>query len=228
MHHNIKVNDLPKNERPQEKLVRYGVEKLSNAELLALVLRTGTREENVLNLSNRILCSNKGINGILELSFEDLMKIKGIGFAKASQIISVAELFTRFRSFKSGDDYTITCPRDVAMYMMEDMSNLKKEYFKLIMLNTKNMIISVKDVSIGNLNSSVVHPREVFVEAIKLGSASVILCHNHPSGDPTPSREDIEVTKRLKKCGDILGIEVLDHIIIGRKKYISLKEKDIV
>jgi len=111
---------------------------------------------------------------------------------------------------------------------MRQMKGLKKEYFKLIMLNTKNIIISVKDISIGNLNSSIVHPREVFIEAIKLSSASVILCHNHPSGDPTPSKEDILITKRLKECGTLLGIEVLDHIIIGNEAYISLKEKGII
>ncbi|MDU1411554.1 MAG: DNA repair protein RadC [Clostridium sp.] len=228
MNYKIKVKDLPKNERPREKLLRYGANQLSNSELLAVILRTGTKDENILNLCDKLISHFGGINGLLNPSIEELKGIKGIGEAKATQIMALAELSARFNSFKSGEEYVISCPKDVAFYMMKEMNTYKKEYFKLIMLNTKNIVISVKDVSIGNLNSSIVHPREVFVEAIKMSSASVILCHNHPSGDPTPSKEDIAVTKRLKECGTLLGIEVLDHIIIGRKKYISLKEEDIV
>lgn len=228
MNYKIKVKDLPKNERPREKLLRYGANQLSNSELLAVILRTGTKDDNILNLCDKLISHFGGINGLLNPSIEDLKGIKGIGEAKATQIMALAELSTRFNSFKSGEEYVISCPKDVAFYMMKEMNTYKKEYFKLIMLNTKNIIISVKDVSIGNLNSSIVHPREVFLEAIKMSSSSVILCHNHPSGDPTPSKEDIAVTKRLKECGTLLGIEVLDHIIIGRKKYISLKEEDIV
>ena len=228
MNYKIKVKDLPKNERPREKLLRYGANQLSNSELLAVILRTVTKDENILNLCDKLISHFGGINGLLNPSIEELKGIKGIGEAKATQIMALAELSSRFNSFKSGEEYAISCPKDVAFYMMKEMNTYKKEYFKLIMLNTKNIIISVKDVSIGNLNSSIVHPREVFVEAIKMSSASVILCHNHPSGDPTPSKEDIAVTKRLKECGTLLGIEVLDHIIIGRKKYISLKEEEIV
>ncbi len=208
MNYKLKIKDLPKNERPREKMLRYGAEYLSNSELLALILRTGTKEDSVLNLCDRLL--------------------KGIGEVKATQVLALAELATRFNSFKSGEEHIVSSPKDVSNYMMRQMKGLKKEYFKLIMLNTKNIIISVKDISIGNLNSSIVHPREVFIEAIKLSSASVILCHNHPSGDPTPSKEDILITKRLKECGTLLGIEVLDHIIIGNEAYISLKEKGII
>lgn len=228
MNYKLRIKDLPKNERPREKILRYGAECLSNSELLALILRTGTKEDNVLNLCDRVLSHCGGINGISGPSINELKQVKGIGEAKATQILALAELATRFNSFKSGAEYAISSPKDVSTYMMGQMKNLKKEYFKLIMLNTKNIIISVKDISIGNLNSSIVHPREVFIEAIKLSSASVILCHNHPSGDPTPSKEDILITKRLKECGTLLGIEVLDHVIIGNKAYVSLKEKGIV
>lgn len=228
MNYKLRIKDLPKNERPREKILRYGAECLSNSELLALILRTGTKEDNVLNLCDRVLSHCGGINGISGPSINELKQVKGIGEAKATQILALAELATRFNSFKSGAEYAISSPKDVSTYMMGQMKNLKKEYFKLIMLNTKNVIISVKDISIGNLNSSIVHPREVFIEAIKLSSASVILCHNHPSGDPTPSKEDILITKRLKECGTLLGIEVLDHVIIGNKAYVSLKEKGIV
>jgi DNA repair protein RadC len=225
MEERIKLTDLPKNERPREKLLRYGAESLSNGELLAIILRTGSKSENILNLSNRILCQCGGINGLLSAEFESLQELKGIGEAKATQLIALSELSKRFKSFKSGEEIKITQPQNVAQYIMEDMRHLKKEYLKIIMLNTKNIVIKVTDVSMGSLNSSIVHPREVFVEAIKCSSASIIICHNHPSGDPTPSKEDINITNRLKECGKLLGIEVLDHIIIGNGTYISLKEK---
>lgn len=228
MNNKVKLKDLPKNERPRERLTRYGADKLSNSELLALILRTGTKNDNVLNLCSSLLGEFGGINGLLNLSVKELKEINGIGEAKTAQILALAELSKRFNSFQSGEELIISSPKDVAFYMMKEMNNLKKEYFKIIMLNTKNMIISIKDVSIGSLNSSIVHPREVFVEAIKNSSAAVILCHNHPSGDCTPSKEDIAVTKRLKECGDLIGIEVLDHIIIGRKNFISFKEKGFV
>ncbi len=228
MNYKLKIKDLPKNERPREKMLRYGAEYLSNSELLALILRTGTKEDSVLNLCDRLLSHCGGINGISRPCINDLKQVKGIGEVKATQVLALAELATRFNSFRSGEEHIVSSPKDVSSYMMRQMKGLRKEYFKLIMLNTKNIIISVKDISIGNLNSSIVHPREVFIEAIKLSSASVILCHNHPSGDPTPSKEDILITKRLKECGTLLGIEVLDHIIIGNKAYISLKEKGII
>lgn len=228
MDNKLRVKDLPKNERPREKILRYGAESLSNSELLAIILRVGTKDENILKLCDRVISHYGGINGLINSTVGDLKQIKGIGEAKATQILALAELAGRFKSFKSGDEYTVSSPKDIAFYMMNQMKSLKKEYFKLIMLNTKNVIISVKDVSIGNLNSSIVHPREVFIEAIKNSSSSVILCHNHPSGDPSPSKEDILITKRLKECGILLGIDVLDHIIIGNEAYISLKEKGIV
>lgn len=228
MDNKLRVKDLPKNERPREKILRYGAEVMSNSELLAIILRTGTKDENILKLCDRIISHFGGLNGLISPTIDDLKQIKGVGEAKATQILAISELASRFKSFKSGEDYTVSSPKDIAFYMINEMKNLKKEYFKLIMLNTKNKIISIKDVSIGNLNSSIVHPREVFIEAIKNSSASVILCHNHPSGDPSPSREDILVTNRLKECGVLLGIDVLDHIIIGNETYISLKEKGIV
>lgn len=222
---NLSIMDLPKGERPREKLLRYGSECLSNAELLAIILRTGSKKEDVLRLCNRILVSCKGLNGLLNSSINDFMKLSGIGEAKATQLVALCELSKRFKSFKSGEEYRILSPLSAANYVMEDMKHLKKEYLKLIMLNTKNIVLSVKDISIGSLNSSIVHPREVFVEAIKNNSASIIVCHNHPSGDPNPSKEDINITMRLRECGKIIGIEVLDHIIIGNGIYVSLKER---
>lgn len=228
MQNSLKIKDLPLPERPVERLLRYGTLALSNSELIAIILRTGTKDENVVNLSMKILKSAKGLNGLLKMSAKELQDLKGIGKVKSSQILALGEIIKRFNSFKSGDNYRISSPKDVFNLLNNEMKLLNKEHFKIIMLNVKNVVIKVKDVSIGSLNSSIVHPREVFFEAINEKSASIIICHNHPSGDPTPSREDINVTKRLLECGKILGIQVLDHIIIGNGIYISLKEKGIL
>lgn len=225
MVNNFKFTDLPESERPRERLLRYGPEVLSNGELLAIILRTGTKDEDVITLSNRILSLSNGLNGLLNFSVEDLIDLRGIGKAKAVELLALGEISKRFKAFKSGDNIKITSPKDVADLVMERMRHLNQEYLKVVMLNTKNMVIYEKDVSVGNLNSSIVHPREVFCDAIKKSSASIVICHNHPSGDPTPSNEDINITKRLVECGCVLGIEVLDHIIIGNGTYTSLKEK---
>ncbi|QGU94909.1 DNA repair protein RadC [Clostridium bovifaecis] len=224
----LKIMDLPESERPRERLLKYGADVLSNNELLAIILRTGTPKENAINLSSRILNQSGGLNGLLGLLPEEIMSLKGIGKAKASQIIAIGELAKRFKAYKSGDIYIIKQPKDAVSLVMEEMRYFKEEHLRVIMMNTKNMVISIKDVSIGSLNSSIVHPREVFSEAIRRNSASIIICHNHPSGDPTPSKEDINVTERLKECGKLLGIDLLDHLIIGNGKYVSLKEKCIV
>ncbi|SHE66212.1 RadC family protein [Clostridium fallax] len=226
---NLTMKDIPKLERPQERLKIYGAESLSNSELLALILRTGTSKENILSLSGRILKEVEGINGLLRASSSDLMKIKGVKEAKSSQILALCELFKRFKYSKLDiDEIKVTEPENIANYVMGYMMNLKQEVLKVIMLNTKNAIIGDRDVFKGTLNSSIVHPREVFLEAIKFSSASIIICHNHPSGDPSPSEEDINITFRLKECGKVLGIDLLDHIIIGNYKFISLKEKGII
>ena len=229
MKNNIRVNDIPLNERPIEKLLQFGVNTLSHDELLAIVLRTGTKGENVIELSKRLLWELNGLDGLLDVSYEEVSKIKGIKKVKACQIIAMMELFNRFRTLRSQrENFKISSPKDVSTLLINEMSNFKQEVFKLILLNTKNIVIGTKEVFKGTLNSSIVHPREVFKEAIQRGSASIIVCHNHPSGDPNPSKEDINITLRLKECGKIMGIELLDHIIIGNNKYVSLKEKGII
>ncbi|MEG2353709.1 MAG: DNA repair protein RadC [Clostridium sp.] len=224
----ISIKDLPENERPQERLLRYGAESLSNSELLAIILRTGIKNENVIQLSSRVIKSQGGLNGLLRSTADDFQTIKGIGVSKTAQILAVAEISKRFRSYKSGEKCTVTKPKDAADLVMEDMKSLNKEILKVIMLNTKNVVLCIRDVSVGSLNSSIVHPREVFIEAVKKSAASIIICHNHPSGNPQPSKEDINITKRLKECGTLLGIELIDHIIIGEGTFVSLKEKGIV
>ncbi|HBJ1650659.1 JAB domain-containing protein [Clostridium botulinum] len=229
MENSLKIKDIPKNERPKEKLLSYGADTLNNSELLAIILRTGTKGENVLQLSNRLLSEFQGLDGILEASLDDITSIKGIKEGKASQILALAELFRRFRTFKSADrDIKIMSPNDIAMLINGEMSLLKQEILKVIFLNTKNIVIGTKDVFKGSLNTSIVHPREIFKEAVNKSSAKIIICHNHPSGDPTPSKEDINITLRIKECGEIMGIQLLDHIIIGKNGFISLKEKGFI
>lgn len=226
---NYTIKELPIDERPREKLYKYGPKILSDAELLAIIIRTGSRNESSVNLARRILdLDNIGLSFLKECSIQELTKVQGIGKCKAAQILAAIELGRRVTNIKKNNIKRITSPLDVKRLLMDDMKDLKKEYFKGIMLDTKNNIICIEDISIGSLNSSIVHPREVFKIAIKRSSASIILIHNHPSGDPTPSKEDINITHRLIEVGDIVGIKILDHIIIGDNKYISFKEEDII
>lgn len=229
MNNSLKIKDIPQNERPKEKLLTYGAESLSNSELLAIILRTGTQGENVLQLSGRLLSELEGLDGILNANLKDIISIKGIKQGKASQILALAELFKRFKTLKSMKrDLKIASPNDLANLLMGEMNELNQEVLKVILLNTKNIIIGNKDIFKGSLNTSVVHPREIFKEAINKNSASIIICHNHPSGDPTPSKEDINITLRIKECGNIIGIPLIDHIIIGNNKFVSLKEKGLI
>jgi len=192
---------------------------------LAILLRTGTRSESVLQLAQRLLIRFEGLHLLKDATLEELTKIEGIGEAKAIQILAAIELGRRIGNIAQQERYVIRSPEDGARYLMEEMRFLTQEHFVCLYLNTKNQVIHKQTVFIGSLNASIVHPREIFKEGLKRSAASIICFHNHPSGDPTPSREDIDVTKRLKECGKILGIELLDHIIIGDRKYISLKEK---
>ncbi|MGL4762052.1 MAG: RadC family protein [Sarcina sp.] len=227
MNQNLKIYQIPKDERPREKLLSRGVVALSDAELLALLLRTGTKDESALELSKRLLKEVNGIGGVFNAPIEVLMKIKGIKEAKASQLIAACELYSRAANEKR-DSLQIKSAKDVVGVLEHNFFKDTQEVVRLLCLNTKNNIISTKEIFKGSLNSSIVHPREIFKEAINLSAASIILCHNHPSGDPTPSIEDINITKRVKSCGEIMGIELLDHIILGKNNFISLKEKGII
>ncbi len=223
------IKDLPLNERPREKLYKYGVKSLSNAELIAVIIRTGHREDTAIDLANRILSMDKsGISYLSHVTVEELTTIKGIGNCKAAQIIAAIELGKRISRYGGEDKIKVDSPIVLVQLLMEEMRYLKKEYFKIAILDTKNQIISIENISIGNLNASIVHPREVFNIAIKRNANSIILIHNHPSGDPTPSAEDINITHRLIDAGNIIGINVLDHIIIGDNKYISFKQRNII
>lgn len=229
MDYSLKIKDIPEFERPKEKLLTYGADTLSNSELLAIILRTGTKGENVLQMSNRLLSELDGLDGILSAGFDDITSIKGIKNGKASQILALSELYKRFRTLKTiKDQVKITKPSDLADLLMGEMNELNQEVLKVILLSTKNVIIGIRDVFKGSLNTSIVHPREIFKQAINKNSASIIICHNHPSGDPIPSKEDINITIRIKECGNILGIKLIDHIIIGKNKFVSLKERGLI
>ncbi|MDA3129270.1 DNA repair protein RadC [Aliibacillus thermotolerans] len=219
------LKDFPVSERPREKMIREGPQQLSNQELLAILLRTGTKDESVLEIAQRVLLHFDGLRLLKEATIEELLTLKGIGQAKASELQAALELGRRIYTFRERERYAIRSPEDVAAFVMEEMRFYTQEHFVVLCLNVKNEVIHRQTLFIGSLNSSIVHPRELFKEALRRSAASVICLHNHPSGDPSPSPEDIEVTKRLSECGRILGIEVLDHVIIGDHKFLSLKEK---
>ncbi|OXT09297.1 hypothetical protein CE561_01235 [Thermoanaerobacterium thermosaccharolyticum] len=221
----ITIKDLPEDDRPRERLIKYGPSVLSNVELMAIIIGTGNRDESAIMLSQRLLSEGNGLKYLLDTGVERLSEIKGIGLAKAAKIKAAIELGRRLALAGYSDGYIIKKPDDVISLLMDEMRYLNKEYFKVVMLNVKNKVIAVDTVSIGSLNTSIVHPREVFKAAIERSASSIIMVHNHPSGDPTPSREDIEVSDRIFKSGNLLGIKVLDHIIIGDGIGISLKEK---
>jgi len=220
------MKELPLEERPREKLIQFGSGALSNAELLAILIGTGTRDASAIMLANRILSlEEKGISYLTVCLPEELSSIPGMGMAKSCQIIAAIELGKRIATKPKEKRVNIKSPNEVASLFLEEMRYLKKEYFKVLLLNTKNEIITIENISVGSLNSSLVHPREVFCNAVKKNACSMIAVHNHPSGNPEPSQTDIDITRRLVEAGEILGIKVLDHLIIGDGIYVSLKEK---
>jgi DNA repair protein RadC len=224
----LTIKEMPAELRPRERLAKEGPAGLSTAELLAIVLRTGFQAGTAIDLAAQLLSRFNGLKGLLEASVEELSTTKGIGPAKAAQIKAALEVGRRVAATAATDKPVIKCPGDVSGLMMEKMRHYDREHFVVLHLNTKNQVVAEDTVSIGSLNASLVHPRELFKNAIKKSAAALILVHNHPSGDPSPSREDIDVTRRLTEAGQLLGIEILDHVVIGDLKYVSLKEKGII
>ncbi len=222
------VRDLPLSERPRERLVKLGTEALSVQELLALVLGRGTKGESVVLTAQKLLSKFGNLKNIASASIEELTQVKGIGVAKATQLKAALELGKRMEEhLQDADKLTIRSPEDVVMAVKNKLKGKKKEHFVALSLDTRNHLIDIHTISIGSLDSSIVHPREVFKEAIACSAASVIFVHNHPSGDPSPSEDDIRLTRRLAEVGDIMGIEVLDHIIVCDTSYSSMKSKGI-
>lgn len=220
----MKIKLLPEYERPVEKCLSLGVESLSNRELLALLINSGTKEKSAMELAEEVLSKDStGICYLRESSLEELMSVSGIGKAKAARIAAAAELGKRIASKPLSTGMIIENDEDIADLMMEDMRHQKREIFKAVLLNSKGGVISIETVSVGELSSTIVHPREVFSRAVKKSAAAVVFVHNHPSGDPMPSKEDFQTTARLVECGRILGIRVVDHLVMGDGRYMSMR-----
>lgn len=220
----MKIKDLPKVDRPREKLIRYGVKKLSNSELLAIILGKGKKGENVLKLAQKVL-KNFPNNKLSDTNIDQLVKISGIGSTKACQLVACFELGRRL--LKKKENISVISPKQI-WEELRDIRSHKKEHFIAFYLDTRNDLIHKEIISIGTLNSSLVHPRELFEPAIKYLSAQLIIAHNHPSGDSSPSDDDLVLTKRLVEAGKILGIEVLDHVIVTSDSFFSFKEKNLI
>jgi len=220
----MKIKDLPDSSQPRKRFLKFGPEALSDAELLAIILRTGNKGENVMEVSNHLISNFGQLSKIFNSSISELHKIKGIGESKAMEILAIAELNKRVEQEKNAIK-KITCAEDVFKYFHRRLKDKKQEHFYILMLNNKNQIIKEEEISKGILDASIVHPREIFNPAIKNSASKIILIHNHPSGDPTPSQEDLEITEKLQKAGDEIGISILDSLIISKDNFWSWVEK---
>ena len=222
----VMVRDLPEEERPREKLIRRGAAALSDTELLAILLRTGTSSVSVLHLAEEVLAKyqDKGLLAIMNVSPQEVASIHGVGLAKAAAIVAAVELGRRLSAKAAQKQEKIGGPEDVARYAAPLLRFEQKEHFRVMLLDVRNRVLAMPTVSIGSLTASVAHPREIFREAIRYSAANMILIHNHPSGDPTPSREDLQLTRQMMRAGEIMGIPVLDHVIIAGDGFLSIKE----
>ena len=222
------IHDLPVSERPRERLQKFGVEALSAQEILALLLGRGIAGESVTVTAQRLLSRFGNLKGIAGASVEELAEVKGIGLAKAAQIKAAFELANRLEGYpEHGKKLSVKTPDEVVSLVRGRLRGKKKEHFLVLLLDTRGQLIKTSEVSVGSLDSSIVHPREVFKEAMSASAASVIFVHNHPSGDPEPSEDDVKLTERLVQAGEIMGIDVLDHIIVCDRNYLSLKSKGL-
>lgn len=229
--HKIIMKEISETERPYEKSYKYGVEILSDAELLAVILRTGSRQANALSTAYRILDAHpihKGIVGLNYLTTEELEDISGVGKVKAIQMKCLAEISKRMAKASLKPFISFESPQSIADYFMENTRYLEKEYVYILMFDSKHKLLKDVRLSEGTVNSSLLSPREVFTTALKFDAVYIVLVHNHPSGDPSPSRQDIEITDRVSSAGRMIGIELSDHIILGNNCYVSLAERGII
>lgn len=225
----MNIRELPESERPREKLLKAGRENLSTAEILAILIRSGSGKRSALDIAADVMSLNKnGIKFLAECRPEELAEVKGIGMAKACEILAAAELGKRIASTPREKGPIIASAGDIADIFMERMRYYNKEHFISLLINAKGEIIEEAKISIGDLCSSSTHPREVFVDAVRRSAGSVIFLHNHPSGDPEPSETDVQTTVRLMEAGELLGIPVLDHIIIGDGRFVSMKARGLI
>lgn len=218
------IKELPESERPYEKLQIYGANKLSNAELLSIIIKTGTKEYTSIDLANKVLSlnTNSNIRGMLDCSIEEFMTVKGIGKVKAIQLTAIGELAKRMSKPLNILNIKITSPNDVCNLLMDELKYEKREKVKVIILNAKNNILKIVDLGTGTTSIAIIDPKDVLLEVVKMGAPKMILIHNHPSGDPTPSIQDLHITKRLCECSKMFGVELLDHIVIGDGRYESI------
>lgn len=221
------IRDLASHDRPRERLMRVGETAVSSTELLAIIMRTGVGGENVLRLAERLLTHFQDLPGLARASISELTQVKGIGPAKAVEIKAALELGRRLMAAAPQERPTVTSPSDAANLLMAEMMFLEKEHLRLITLDTRNRVISTPTIYVGSLNTSVIRISELFRAAIKDNAAAFIMAHNHPSGDPSPSPEDVNVTRQVVQAGKLMDIALLDHIIIGRQRFVSLKERGL-
>jgi DNA repair protein RadC len=222
-----RIGDMASEDRPRERLALTGAEALNNAELLAILLRTGLKGENAVRLGERLLAQHGGLVGLLKMSYADLCKVKGIGPAKAAQLKAAVELGRRIAAASPAEKPTINSPADAANVIMYEMRALDQEVVKVLLLDTRNRLIAVVEVYRGSLNTSMIRVGELFREAVKQSAASIIVAHNHPSGDPSPSPDDVAVTRLMVEAGRLLDTPVHDHLIIGSQRFVSLKERGL-
>ena len=222
----MKIKDLPKSDRPREKLIAKGVDNLKDSELLAILLRSGTTGKNVIEIASQIL-SKYSKKRLLQMTYDDLSKISGIDSAKATTLLAAFELSKRALEVNDTNLPVINTAKD-AVAQFSDMRDLKKEHFVVLYLNAKNQLVHKETISMGTLNANLVHPREVFEPALKYSAAQIIAAHNHPSGDPKPSEDDLELTKRLTEAGKMMGIEIMDHVIVSKNSHFSFKEEKLI
>lgn len=226
---NQTMKSLPMQERPYEKCLLHGPQYLTDAELLAVIIRSGSRENNSIELAHQILKSmGYSISHMINVSLEELMENKGIGKVKAVQIQCVGELSKRIAKAKAGHALCFENPKTIADYYMEQLRHEKREHFLIMMLDNKSNLLHEMVLSIGTINQSYASSREIFIEALKRQAVHIIVVHNHPSGDPTPSPEDLHTTRRIKEAGQMIGIELMDHIIIGDNRYVSFRAQGIL
>ncbi len=221
------IRDLAEEDRPRERLMRVGAQAVSTAELLAIILRTGVGGENVLRLAERLLSTFRDLPGLAQASLAELTEVKGVGPAKAVEIKAALEIGRRLMASAPQEKLRVTSPADAANLLMSEMMFLEQEHLRLILLDTRNGVLGTPTIYVGSLNTSVIRIGELFRAAIKANAAAFIVVHNHPSGDPSPSPEDVHVTRQIVQAGKLLDIMLLDHIVIGQQRYVSLKERGL-
>ena len=222
-----RIRELPSEERPRERLHKYGPSALATAELIAIIWRTGTKEHNVLSLSAHALSHFGGLAELARASAEEMAQVPGVGTVKAIELLAAFELGRRLLTMQPEERPAVRSPQDVANLLMPEMLGFEQEHLRVVLLDTKHRITAIREVYVGSLNASPIRVGELFREAVRQGSAAIIVVHNHPSGDPAPSPDDIQVTRDAYRAGELLDIELLDHIIIGHQRFISLKERGL-